>query len=83
MLPRPINWLMRAFVISGSTAVVLPFIGQSAGPAITAAKGIAIAVTLLAVIYLACFGPWLLNLLNFWALAVLLALFVYWRHGTL
>ena len=85
MLPRPINWLMRAFVISGSAAVVLPFIGQSAGPAaITAAKGIAIAaVTLLAVIYLACFGPWLLNLLNFWALAVLLALFVYWRHGTL
>ena len=62
---------------------MLPFIGQSAGPAtITAAKGIAIAaVTLLAVIYLACFGPWLLNLLNFWALAVLLALFVYWRHA--
>jgi hypothetical protein len=85
MLPHPIKWMIRAFVVFGSAAIVLPFIGQNAGPAaVTAAKGIAIAaVTLVAVIYLACFGPWLLNLLNFWALALLLALFVYWRHGTL
>ena len=40
-------------------------------------------VTTLFMLYAACLGPWRLNLLNFWSLGLLLALFCYWRHGTL
>lgn len=84
-LPHPVDWLVRAFVLSGAAAIVLPFIGMNFGRAtVTAATGIGVAaVSLVAVIYLACFGPWLLNLLNFWALGLLLVLFTYWRHGSL
>jgi hypothetical protein len=52
--------------------------------ALTVVLGFGVAAfALVTVVYLACFGPWLLNLLNFWSLGLLLTLFVYWRHGTL
>ena len=85
MLPHPVDWLVGAFILCAALELLLPFLGLPLRQAIAnsiAAAAVAAFATL-ALIYLACFGPWMLNLLNFWALGVLLVLFVYWRHGTL
>jgi hypothetical protein len=85
MLPHPLGWLMRAFLFSAAAAVLIPIAGMAprrAALAVVLGFGVA-AFALVTVVYLACFGPWLLNLLNFWSLGLLLTLFVYWRHGTL
>ena len=85
MLPHPVDRLVHAFIACAALALLLPFVGLTPRQAIAnATVGVGVAAfTALAVVYLACFGPWILNVLNFWALGVLLVLFVYWRHGTL
>jgi hypothetical protein len=84
-LPYPIDWLVRAFILCAVAAVLVPFLGLPLRRAVPTAlvAGLVAALTVPAAVYVACFGPWLLNLLNFWALALVLALFCYWRHGTL
>jgi hypothetical protein len=84
-LPRTVGWLVRAVILALAAAIVLPFLTLPPPPALaTGLAALAVAgATTLAALYIVCFGPWLLNLLNFWALGLLLALFCYWRHGTL
>lgn len=85
LVPEPIRSLVSAGLLAVSAAVAMPLLTMPLPQCLgTAAKALmAAALTTLAAIYVACFGPWLLNLLNFWALGVALALFCYWRHGTL
>jgi hypothetical protein len=84
-LPHSVGWLVRAFVLCAAAAVLVPFFGLPLRRAVPTAlaAGLVAGLTVPAAVYAACFGPWLLNLLNFWALALVLALFCYWRHGTL
>jgi hypothetical protein len=84
MLPHPLGWLMRAFLFCAAAAVLIPIAGMApprAARTVLLGFGIA-AFALVTVMYLACFGPWLLNLLNFWSFGLLLMLLTYWRHGT-
>jgi hypothetical protein len=84
-LPSGTAWLLRAGVLFLIVCMLLPLLRSSIGHRAEVALT-AVAVALLAlfgVVYLACFLPWILNLLNFWTLALLLAAFVYWRHGSL
>ena len=84
-LPTGTAWLLGAGFLLVVACMLLPLLSASKGSraevALTAA--VVLVLTLFAVVYLACFLPWILNLLNFWALALLLAAFVYWRHGSL
>lgn len=85
LVSEPVRSLVCAGVLAVSAAIAMPLLIMSLPQGLaTAAKALLAAVlTIVAAIYVACFGPWLLNLLNFWALGVALALFCYWRHGTL
>ena len=84
-LPTGTAWLLRAALLLLVACMLLPLLRASMGSraevALTAA--VVMLLTLFGVVYLACFLPWILNLLNFWTLALLLAAFVYWRHGSL
>ena len=84
-LPIGAAWLLRAALLLLVACMLVPLLRASMGAraevALTAA--VVMLLTLFGVVYLACFLPWILNLLNFWTLALLLAAFVYWRHGSL
>lgn len=84
-LPPAVAWLVRAFLAGTAAAVLLPFFGLPLRAAArTALAALAVeAVAVAGLLYLACFGPWLLNLLNFWFLGLAFLAYCYWRHGTL
>jgi hypothetical protein len=85
VLPMGPAWLLRAGLLLLVACMLLPLLRGSVGArAEIALTAVAIVLlTLFGVVYLACFLPWILNLLNFWSIALLLAAFVYWRHGSL
>ena len=84
-LPTGTAWLLGAGFLLVVACMLLPLLSASKGSRAEVAlvATVVLVLTLFAVVYLACFLPWILNLLNFWALALLLAAFVYWRHGSL
>jgi hypothetical protein len=85
LLLEPVRSLVCVGLVTISAAIAMPLLTLPLPQCLgVVAKALLVAgVTVLAAVYVACFGPWLVNLLNFWALGVALALFCYWRHGTL
>ena len=83
-LPTGTAWLLRVALVLLVACMLVPLLRASmnsrAEVALTAA--VVMLLTLVGVVYLACFLPWISNLLNLWSLALLLAAFVYWRHGS-
>jgi hypothetical protein len=84
-LPASVASLTRGFLAFGLAAALLPFLRRPIRAALLLLLAVAAvgAAGLTGIVYLACFGPWLLNQLNFWALGLFFLAFCYWRHGAL
>lgn len=83
-LSRPLAALIMAAIACASASLILPFVMLPVRRAIPLAVVdlCLIVLALVALVYVACIGPWLINLLNFWAIGLAGLVFHLWRHAT-
>ncbi|MFO1039268.1 MAG: hypothetical protein U1E45_20685 [Geminicoccaceae bacterium] len=82
-LSRPLAMLIVVAIVCASASLILPFVMVPVRRAMVLALVdlCLMVLALVALVYVACIGPWLVNLLNFWAIGLLGLIYHFWRHG--